>query len=227
MRLFEDGAGRLVKREVADLRRAVEKYLVKAEDVGAWRTWLDAFYADLRDVAPDYLQATLLALAEQVAAGVAEEQDAAVDGEALADFVDGYLNTFAGGYVASHNRQLAALTDEGEVDGVPVAERIGGRLDGWEQTEAKRQALGNAYEGLNALTVAAYTVVGVRYLMWMATGESCEFCRSMSGRIVGIDGFFVQAGGSVNGLDGGVLSVSRNKRHGPIHEGCDCVVIAV
>lgn len=227
VRLFEDGVGRLVRREVADIRRAAEKYLIKAEDVDAWRAWLDEFYADLREVVPEYLAATLTAMAEQVAAGVADEQDGTLDVEDLSEFVDGYLETYAGGYVASHNRQLRALTDEGEVDGVPVAERIAGRLDGWADTEAKRQALGQAYEGVNALTVAAYAAVGVRYLMWVATGESCEFCRAMSGRIVGIDGYFIEDGGSVQGLDGGFMSVSRRKRHGPIHEGCDCVVVAV
>lgn len=227
VRLFEDGVGRLLKRELADLRRSVEKYLVKGQDLNAWNDWLEEFYEDLRGVIPGYLQATMATLAEQMAAAVAAEQGEDVDPAALDEFVGEYLDTYAGGYVAGHHRQLKALRDEALTDGVPVDERIRGRLDGWEETETDRQAREQAFEALNALTVAAYSIVGVRYLMWMSAGESCPFCRAMSGRIAGIDAYFVEAGGSVTGTDGAVLTIAGNRRHGPLHSGCDCVVIAL
>lgn len=225
-RLFEDNIGRLSRREVADLRRAVEKHLIRAEDVEAWRAWLDDFYTELREAIPPYLAATLESLAAQVAADVAGERGENIDPDDLEDFRSGYLETFAGGYVASHARQLRILTDEAEQDGVDPVTGIGARLDSWEETEAERQAAGQAFEAVNALARAAYILAGVTVMRWMATGESCPFCQAMNGRTAGVEEFFVEAGGTIAAADGKTMTVVRAKRYGPLHEKCDCVVVA-
>lgn len=79
---------------------------------------------------------------------------------------------------------------------------------------------------MNALVVSAYGALGVRYLRWLASGQSCPYCQSMSGKIVGIDGYFVVDGSNITvpGLD--ALPINGNRRHAPLHRGCDCVVVA-
>jgi len=99
-------------------------------------------------------------------------------------------------------------------------------LTGWEETQPQKVALGQAFEAMNALTIAVYGVVGVKLLRWAARGESCPFCRSLDGKTAGIKNFFVEAGESVSGGSGAPMLVRRNTRHGPLHGGCDCVVVA-
>ena len=223
VRLMEDATGRLVRREVADLGRAIDKYLRRDPvDWDGFRNWLQSFYEDLRGVAPSYFKAVMDAAAEQVARGVAAELDEPVAADGLAGFVEDYLDTYARGYTASHHQQLIALMrDEPE----PV-EAVATRVARWGETESQQQALSQGFEAVNALAIAAYGVVGIRYLMWQTAGDSCPFCRGLAGRVIGIDAYFVNAGDTL-GSGEQTMTISRNKRHGPIHNGCDCVVVAV
>ena len=113
-----------------------------------------------------------------------------------------------------------------QADGADAAEYVRQRLDGWEASRGEAIARRQAVEAGNALAIASYTVLGVQYLRWMAAGESCDFCQSLSGRVAGIAGWFVTGGTYLDGGDAGTMLVRRNTRHGPIHDGCDCVVIA-
>lgn len=53
--LYEDVAGRLQRREMADLRRGVDKYLRKGSPAD-FRAWVQEFYRDLSPVAVDMVQ---------------------------------------------------------------------------------------------------------------------------------------------------------------------------
>lgn len=228
MPLFEDAAGRLVKREIADLRRAAKKHLgTRAAD--DFRTYLDTFYAELRTVAPSLFEAVLQALAERMAGEVADEIDRDDPGYTaeMAEFVAGYLNTFAGEYVAASQRQLVAVLDQAAADGADPLEAINGRLDGWEESKATKTGRQQAFEAGNALGLALYVALGVQRKRWAARGDSCPFCQRMNGRVVGVKDHFVAGGEHVHGEDGAEpMLVRRPKGHGPLHGDCDCVVIA-
>jgi len=223
VRLFEDAGRRLVRREVADIRRVIDKML-RERGRDAFVEWLDQFYADLRDRIPDYFDAVVRAVAEQAAAAAAVElgQD---EPDVDEEFITGYLGNLAGSHVASSNNQIRALMDESQDDN-EAADLIEERLSGWEETRPQKIGRGQAFESLNALTIAAYTTLSVQWLRWLSVGNSCEFCQSLSGKVAGIGGFFVTGGDSLVGKSGAVMLVRRNTRHGPIHEGCDCIVVA-
>lgn len=63
-RLYEDATGRLARREIADLRRGVDKHLRKGS-AAQFRSWLVEFYADLREASLNIIAPVLVAGAEQ------------------------------------------------------------------------------------------------------------------------------------------------------------------
>jgi HK97 family phage portal protein len=229
--VFEDVAGRVVRREVNDIRRAINKHL-RRRSLADFLEWLETFYADFAAVVRDAFKATLLTYAGPVTTAVADElgkNDPGVTDE-LKAFIDEYLEALATGWVASSRNQIDALITDAEADGADgadIADAIEERLDGWEESQPGKVSLRQAFEAGNALAVAMYGYFSVQYLMWAASGKSCPFCQRLNGKIVGIEKYFVGKGEFVNGgPDDAPLLVRRNTRHGPLHKSCDCVVVA-
>lgn len=228
VRLFEDAAGRLVKREVADIRRAIKRTLAKG-DIGGFLTWLARFYEELKEAVPDYFIRLMESLAETISAEIAAEVDGDDEGltDGLRDFIRQYLSNYSASYTVGGERQLRALIAEAGEDAEIATEAISTRLDEWEEKKAGKEGLAQAFEAANALSVFVYSTAGVAYLIWMASGRSCPYCQNMDGRRVPTGETFVEAGGSVDGDEQSQpLKVSRNVKHPPIHGGCDCVLLA-
>ena len=226
--IYEDVAGRIVRRETADLRRALDKHLRK-RSIEDFRAWLNEFYGKFEVVVSDAFLATMLTYAAQIGVLTADElgEDDLGITDDLRAFIDSYLALFAQGYVASSKNQIEALITDAEAEGVDPADAIVERIDGWEETRPQKTALQQTFEVLGALTVAMYAAYGVSRYMWAASGKSCPFCQRLSGTIVGIEEAFVDAGDVVNGgPDDKPMKVRRKTRHGPLHGGCDCVIVA-
>jgi len=227
MPLFEDCAKRAVKREVQDVRRACTKLLGK-RSAADFTAWLTEFYKEFPSVVRANFDALLTSYGEQMTTLSADELGKADPGltDALRTFIGGYLDSMANAHAAASRRQLEALLADAQMDGSDPAQAINDRLDGWQDSRPAQMARQNSIEFGNAVAVAAYASLGVLYLRWAASGQSCAFCRSLNGKIVDIAGFFVQAGQQLDGGADGQMLVRRNTRHGPIHDGCDCVTVA-
>lgn len=226
--LFEEVAGRVVRREVADMRRAVNKHLRK-RSVDDFRTWMNGFYAEFGAVVGDSFRALMRTYGAQVVTLTADELDKDDIGltNDLRAFIDDYLAAMSEGYVASSRNQIEAVITDAIDDGADVGDAIEERLDGWEESRPGKMALQQSFEVGNALAVAAYGLYAVTRLKWAASGKSCNYCLRLNGSTVAIESYFVNKGDSVNGgPDDPPLKVRRNTRHGPIHGGCDCVVVA-
>lgn len=226
--LFGDVAGRMVRREVNDVRRAVNKHLRK-RSLADFREWLATFYDDFASVLIDGFDPVMQTYAAQVATSTADElgkDDPGVTDD-LRDFIERYLANVAEGYTASSRNQIEALIADAEAEGSDVAAAIEERLDGWAESRAEQVADGQAFEAGNALGIAMYGYFSVRRLIWAASGKSCPFCRRLSGKTAGIEEYFVQKGDTVAGDPGDTpMLVRTNTRHGPLHKGCDCVTLA-
>jgi hypothetical protein len=228
VRLFEDAAGRIVRREVNDIRRAVKRYLGK-DDVAGFLSWLAQFYEDLREALPGYFEPLMESLAETISAEIAAELDGDDVGltDDLRSFISEYLEKYASGYTVGDEKQLRSLIADADEDPEAATELINGRLDEWEQTKPHSEGLAQAFEFANAIAVAVYAAAGVAFLRWFASGQSCPYCQRMHGRMAPTGATFVEAGGSVDGDDGEPpMKVSRNIKHPPVHRGCDCVLTA-
>lgn len=224
VRLWEDAAGRAVKREAADIRRATGKLGKRSQ--GDFFTWLEGFYKDLRGWLPDYFRALLMTYAEQMFADVSDElgDPVTVDDGRLAEWVDGYLANITEVWAVGGERQIRTLVMDAE-DDQAAAEAVAQRMDDWESTKPGKTGLEQAFEAGNALVILGYVAGGVETLRWMARGDSCPLCKKLDGRKIPISGSFVDEGDTVDADGVDPLPVVRKMRHGPLHQGCDCTVV--
>lgn len=226
VRLFEDAVGRAVKREATAIRKAAKARLGK-RDAESFETWLEGFYKQLREWFPEYFRSLMLTYAESIMASVASELDGEpveLDDE-LRAWVEEYLANYTAVYAVGGEKQLRALLAEAENEDDALA-AIEERMDGWEETKAGKEGFQQAFEAGNALAIYAYAASGVSLLRWAARGESCPLCRKLDGRRIKVGGAFFEPGDThtADGVD--PLPIVRKIKHGPLHGGCDCAVVA-
>lgn len=226
--LYRDVAARMVRREVNDVRRALESSTRK-RTIQDFVLWLDTFYSEYRSVLQDAFLPTMMSLAEQmtgVVAGELDLEDAGVT-EALRAFIDEYLAQFAALEAIGDQKQLEALIRQALNEGADPVPLLEERLTDWEGTKADKIAGQQAFEAGNALIVAGYAAAGVLFLRWVTNSGACAFCRKLNGKVVGIREYFVQGGSDIEGDEGDApMRVRRDSRHPPIHGGCSCTVVS-
>lgn len=226
VRLFEEAAARVIKRETTDIRKAVKSKLGN-RGVSQFETWLESFYKQLREWFPDYFRNIMLTYAETIMASVADElngEPAPLD-ESLRQWVEGYLANFTEVYAVGGEKQLRALLAESE-GGQDAESKINARMDGWEATNPGKTGFEQAFEAGNALSIYAYSAGGIEELQWAARGKSCPLCQRMNGKRIKIQGEFFKQGDTAHGEGVDPLPIVRTIKHGPLHGGCDCTVVA-
>lgn len=230
--LYEEVAQRMVKREVQDIRRALDKS-VRRRTVDDFFGWLEEYYKDYRSVLADAFRPLMLSLAQLLARqiGIELDLDVPTTQDELADFVGEYLEDFAEGTTAGSRNQLLAFRDEAAQEEGSIQDYVVGkieeRLEEWLEKKAIKIAARQAFQAGNGLVVANYTVKGVKKLVWDANGGACAFCAKLDGKIIGIEEWFATAGQMlIGGNDDAPMIMRSNKRHGPIHGGCECTVRA-
>jgi HK97 family phage portal protein len=225
VRLWEDAAGRAVKREAADIRRAIPKMGKRGQE--DFFAWLANFYADMRGWLPAYFEPLMQTYAEQMFADVSAElgDPVTVDEKALREWVTGYLDNMSTVWVVGNERQLRSLVLDAE-DTQAATDALARRMDDWETTQPGKVGLSQSFEAGNALIVLGYATAGVGHLIWRARGESCPLCKKLDGRRIPIKGSFVKEGDTLSAEGVDPLPIVRQMRHGPLHGGCDCVVVA-
>ncbi len=226
--IYQDVAARMVRREINDVRRALESF-TKKRSIQDFVLWLDTFYTDYRAVLKDAFLPTMVSLAQQMTGMVASELDLDDAGvtDALRQFIDEYLEQFAALTAIGGQKQLEAIIREALNEGADPAPLVEERLDGWAETKAGKLAGQQAFEAGNALITAAYGAAGVTLLRWQTNSGACPYCQRLNGKVVGIQEYFIGAGDALDGDEGSEpMTVRRNTRHGPIHDGCECTVVA-
>jgi hypothetical protein len=227
--ILEDATQRVVRREVNDLRRAVDKYLVKRQDVGGFLLWLDEFYREhqefiARTMSPSYEAIARLTLTSVVRElGKPELSTRQAD---LLEFVQAYVEALGIRWAASSANQLREILRETAADGNrDTVEELNERLDKWNDDEAVREARRESVRSVNAFAYAAYGFAAVTAIRWVASGENCPYCDALNGRIVGYDRTFMDAGEFSPG-GAAALLIRRSIKHPPLHSGCNCMTVA-
>jgi HK97 family phage portal protein len=225
--VMEDIAARIVKRESRDVRRLVDKHLRKRSNA-EFLDGLRQLYLDFDGVVSDNFRAALLSYARQAMMAAGAELGKKSKGltDELRQFVNDYLATLGTGWAASSRTQLEIVLSEALDAGTDPAEAIEERLTRWDETKAQKTGERQTFEALNALVIASYGAYGITRIRWAASGASCPFCRQLSGKVAGIEEHFVADGDVLHGGDAAPMQLKRNVRHGPLHGGCDCVVVA-
>jgi HK97 family phage portal protein len=226
--MLEDIATRTVRREVRDLRKLVDKHLRK-RSASDFRDAVQTFYSDFNTVIEDAYRAALMTYARQamMAAGAELGEKSKGLTDALRAFVNDYLVAFGNGWAGSARTQLEIVLDEALANDVDPVDLIDQRLTRWEETKPVKTSERLTFEALNAFVLTSYAAYSITRYKWIASGESCPFCRQLSGKTAGLEEYILTDGNELDGGDAAPMRISRNVRHGPLHGGCDCVVRAV
>jgi hypothetical protein len=225
--MFEDVSERVLRRELADVRRSIEKYLVKNGDLRGFQIWLREFYAEHGAFWRRMILPVLRSYAAQIAESVAGELGGQ-PGHNIDEFIEQYASGLGTREATSSQYQLEALLEEAAATETPTADIVGQRLDEWEATRAGKIAHSESRRSLGAFTKTLYIASGVLALRWITNGDSCPYCTALEGRTVGIQGWFLEQGQTFQ-PDGAERPLSVNTHavgHPPLHAGCNCTIIA-
>ena len=225
-RMYADVMGRVIRREQADIRKAVTRYLGK-RDVMMFNSWLDQFYRDHRpfvkkNVTPlyhSYMDAVAQLAQDEVNA---TEQDMTRE---LERFTSVYTDDFSDRHSdISYNRMRGAVQralDSGE----NPADAVEAELTKWDD-RPDDTAMWESVRFGSAIAVTVFSLAGRKFLRWHAFGDSCPYCKDLNGKKVGINEFFLEIGDyKPEGADK-PLTLANNVRHPPAHGGCDCAISA-
>ena len=227
--MFRDAVQRIVGREVADIERLMRKHLTTgnaldfSSAVGDWA---------MQELQP-WVQQRMLPVFETyghtVAEAVAQEIGADPDQHrtGLDQFIRDYTASFASFHAGDALGQIRGVLAKAQEQGNAPGPAVQQRLEEWHQKQPDKTARRQTSQAGNAVAHALYTLAGVLALRWHNIEPSCAYCQSLEGAVVGVRDFFVQAGMSLQpeGADR-PLTPSVNVGHPPLHDGCDCVVIA-
>lgn len=223
--LFLDVCGRVYRREIADVRRAVTKFLTKRDEF-QFSTWLRTFYTEHKTFWQRQAIPLLQVYAQQVGASVANELELDTVGD-IGDFITAYAEALATRESGSSQLQLQALVDEALKNSEDVEEKLVQRLNEWEEKRPGKTSLAEVFSSLGAFTLAFYSSNGVTRYRWVASGENCPYCRNLNGKVIGIGNTFLDKneGWQPDGAER-PISIRHDLKHPPIHQGCDCSIVA-
>jgi HK97 family phage portal protein len=217
--VFADAADRVVRREVADVRKIVRKYAGTRDRASDLLAALEDWYEDHhREYVGRAMTAPSKSLASAVLADIQADFEDDLNTEAFREFVASYVDTYSVRHIGSSLGQLRKLIEENPEADLNVV--VGERLDEWsDKRPAKVARNETARLGQSAARVL-FGIGGVTRFRWDATGENCPICDEMNGREVGVDVPFAAAGEGISDL-----TARSNVFHPPIHAGCDCSVV--
>lgn len=226
-RIFEDVALRVIRREVADVGRAARKYLGQRSAV-EFREWLMTFYREHRGFWTRQIVPSLLAYAEQVGIAVGDElgQEPRT-AEEIRNFIEAYAAALGERQAILSEEALRARLEQALADGEDPEAAIGDELRRMEESRPASVARWESVQAGNAFARTMYAAAGVLALRWVTTGDSCPYCKNLNGRTVGIREFFLQAEEDYQ-PEGADRPLKRGSKvgHPPLHDGCDCQVVA-
>lgn len=226
-RVFRDVAGRVVRREVNDVRRGLRKFYGQ-RDSQQFVSWLETFYREHREFWKRQMLPILMAYADQVGVSVGEEIGWENKGaEEIEQFIRAYVETLAAAESQSSLLQLRRLIEDALTANGDPESAVEERLGEWEEKRPGKVADKESRNSLGAFALAYYrasrTVTRTR---WVAMGESCPFCIKLNGKTCSIDEAFLAQGEELTGAGSETLTRRTDIRHPPIHGGCDCMMVA-
>ena len=224
---FRALAQALVKHEADGIRE-----ILPAAETPLGRDFSDGFAAIYASL-PGYISAQFTGLMREYAVAVRDAalaeigSDNRIDPAELSAFVGEMSESFASRHIGSSEGQIAALINELAEDEIAAA--IEQRMTEWEQTRADKIAAREPVQQESAVARFVWAASGITKLQWQRRGsKSCPFCKSINGKIVGIDAPFIDQGDyTPDGHETSPLKVRGPKMHAPIHQGCVCVITPV
>jgi HK97 family phage portal protein len=219
--LLTEAAGRLVRREVRDLRQIMQR--LDDGDVAEFLRRVDVWAEGLPDLVRTILGPILRTYIDLVADAAAEEvgiED--LDAERVGNWRTAYVDKLAQGHTTETVGKLRDTVLQTETDGLESATRM---IDRWEENRAAAISMREVVTSGGGIAVTVYAMAGAR-AVWRNTGqENCPYCELLEGKTVSAGERFLNSGDSLDpGGDIEPLTIKRNISHPSAHSGCDCYV---
>ncbi len=217
--LFGDAATRMVRGEIRNVRRLLERH-----SFDELRTALGVYYMDEHPVfAAGVMQPVFRSYAESVSvASVAEINLDEVNVDLVAT-TSQYTDAFVARYSAQSRRTLQALESNDEIEA---------RLAEWQDgtTESRPRAEQVASREVvrlgDMIARATWVAGGVTAFVWRAIGKTCPYCSRLDGRVVSRSTPFLRGGEAFEGEGTDVVLTPTSDVFGaPAHRGCDCTIV--
>ena len=242
--LYEDVAGRVVRREANDVGNAARRLLGKGRRE-EFERWLEEFLVEEEQFVRKAYKPVMGSYASQLEELTARETGREASGS-IEGFAGAYLDEAARRHVnhlrtrvqrvleaaraaGAHETRLARA--EAEEDAPDPDERALGlleeMLESYRENEPARMARQESVRVNNALAIALYGLMQVFRKRWITFGDNCPYCDSLAGRTIDLNAFFLALGQMFLPEGAEVpLIPGQNVGHAPAHEGCDCMVVA-
>ena len=229
--VIEDRARIIVTREIGAIEKELKSQLGTRgrRSLSGMKKSIEDFYDEhatwsgkkMHPVYQTYGELIFGAMADEL--GMDPEDDLPPE---LDRFLSDYSKRFGIREASEGRQQLLALTEEG--DDEAVAEAIAARLGEWGEKRPKKIADVEATRAMAAVAKTLYVAAGVTVLRWVSNAGACPFCAAMDGKTTGVQQNFVAAGQGVDGGEGtdGPLKPSDDIGHPPLHDHCECDIVA-
>lgn len=228
-RVILDVAERMVKRETADVERAVKKYY-GSRDASQFIVWMEEYYLEHADRLQRAYLAMFLSYAEMIATEIEDEIETSsiTDIKALVKkFVDTYLMAFAEQQVTGSMERLRETLARASQEGVNPETALLDEMEHWREVRPDEIAMEQGNKLVNAVSKVLYSAAGILYLRWFTMGDSCPYCEQLDGRKVGVSQYFIPQGEQLEGDETHEpMTITHNIGHPPAHKGCDCMISA-
>lgn len=223
-RVLSDTMTRVIRRESSDIKRAARKYF-NSRTASEFKLWLIEFYDDLKPYIVKQFLPVLISYSEQIGASV--EQEVGSDPGDMRAFIDSYVDSLAARHVGAQLGELQDMLESSLDEGEDPIEAIDARMEHWEDIKPDFIGQRESIQALGALTVAMYSRVGVRKKQWVASGDSCPYCRDLDGKTVGVEEYFLDQDSEFQ-PEGAERPLKRTHDigHAPAHDGCDCTIVS-
>lgn len=223
--LWESYAKDLLEQEAEAVHAGVRDWLangLKAEFV----TWLSTFYDSFRERI-DKLSAPLLSSYAEAILPIAEQEagseaDLKAQMDSFLSAKGGYRETFVLRHVRHSRGALAGAVTDAE-DPEAAAEAV---LEEWQEVRPEKLRMHECIRAENAFARNVFILSGITKLRWVAYGKSCPYCQALDGKVIEIQGSFLEPGDFQPDGAEEPLKVTSIRRHPPAHGGCDCSIEA-
>lgn len=225
LRIYQDVAARILRREANDVSGAARKYLA-SRNVAEFDGWLYDFYNEHESFVRTQMEPVATAYSELVAAQAAEEVETEPDNDAVQRFINSYVGSYSRRHVGISRARIQAALEANIEDPLTAVEEV---TSSWrdENDRAATIAADESNRTNNAVSKFIYSLAGISLLRWLTFGDNCPYCRSLNGAQIGIDDWFIPAGTEFEPEGAETpLTTSTNIGHPPAHRGCDCLIIA-
>jgi hypothetical protein len=131
------------------------------------------------------------------------------------EFLSAYLQRFGVRWADSSAGQILYLAEN-------APEQITERLDDWSETKAERVQKNELVRSASGLFTSLVFSTGLRVVWRIRGARTCKYCRTLEGKVIGGNDYFVQAGDQIQPGDLPPMRVRHRIQGSPLHRGCDC-----